>query len=107
MAEKITTFGAKLYRGTYATANIVAQVGSIGPIDFTRGDVDTTTHDDNWSTFLPGKWDGGDIQARIAWDPQDTNHIGLWTTDTGSSVPTTALVTWFVVCPSKADGTKV
>ena len=106
MADKITTFGAKLYKTSISLATEVANLTSFGAVDFSRGDVDTSTHADNWKTFLPGQWDGGDIPVKIEFDPQDTVHIALWTTDTGSGTPTTALDTWIATVPSNALGTK-
>lgn len=106
MPEKIATFGAKLYKTTIAAANEIASVISVGGIDISRAVIDSSTHDDTVKTKLAGIWDSGDLTVRIAFDPQDYNHIMLYVTDTAASTPNTAIPTWIVTVKSKADGTK-
>jgi len=106
MPEKIATFGAKLYKTSIAAANEVAGVVSVGGIDISRAVIDSSTHDDPVKTKLPGIWDSGDLAIRLAFDPQDADHIALWSTDTANSNPNTVIPTWVVTVKSKADGTK-
>lgn len=106
MPEKITSLGVKLYKTSIANANLIASVVGMNGVNFARPDVDSSTHDDVWKTFLPGQWDGGDISITIQFDPQDSNQVALLVADTLSSTPGTAIPTWFITYPSKADLSK-
>lgn len=106
MPEKITTFGAKFYKTSIALANEISNIVSLGGFDFTRPDIDTSTHSDTWKTFLAGQWDGGDFPMKLAFDPQDADHAALWTYDVDASVPTVAQSVFVATVPSKADGSK-
>lgn len=106
MPDKIATFGAKFYKTSIASANEIGNLIELGEINLTRPTVDSTTHADAVRTKLPGVWDSGELTIKIAYDPQDADHIALYTTDTTGSSPHTAIPTWVFTVPSNATNTK-
>lgn len=105
MADKISTYGAKLYLASIAIANEVANIKSINGLEASREMFETTTHGDTWKTKIPGLFEFGSVTMTLVFDPQDTNHAEVITRLTGDD-PNQASRAYVITCPSNADGTK-
>lgn len=90
MPDKIGTFGAKLYKTSIASANEIGNLISIGELDFTRPTTDSTTHADAVRRKLKGVRNVEPLTVRIAYDPQDADHIALLLTDVQAATPHSA-----------------
>jgi len=105
MAEKISTYGAKLYLTSIALANEIANIKSINGIEASREMFETTTHADSWKTKLPGLFEFGSVPMTLVFDPQDTNHAEIITRLTGDD-PNQGTRNYVITHPSNAAGTK-
>jgi len=106
MPDKIGTFGAKLYKTSIASANEIGNLISIGELDFTRPTTDSTTHADAVRRKLKGVRNVEPLTVRIAYDPQDADHIALLLTDVQAATPHSADPTWVFTVKSNGLGTK-
>lgn len=60
--------------GTY---NTLQQLLTVAPIGADRGEMDVSVHGDTWSDFLPGRFEGNELDLTILWDPTLTTHQNL------------------------------
>lgn len=54
----------------------IGQVQDISFPNITRGTIDTSTHDIDYRTYMPGLSDGGDLSFTISLDPANSAHVG-------------------------------
>lgn len=54
----------------------IGQVQDISVPNISRGTIDTSTHDTDARTFLPGLTDSGDFSFSLVFDPANTAHSG-------------------------------
>jgi len=106
MPDKIGTFGAKLYKTSIASVNEIGNLISVGELDFTRPSTDSTTHEDAVRRKLKGVRNVEPLTVRIAYDPQDADHIAMLVTDVQGADPHSANATWIFTVKSNAAGTK-
>lgn len=71
--------------GTY---NTVAQLLTLTAVGANRGEIDVSAHGDQWSDFLPGRFEGLQITLTLLWDPTVTTQQNIKTDFDAITPPT-------------------